>query len=466
MSTESKITFSKKEIIGWIVAVLSVVLIMSTQGNALWTHEKQPIFLAITVFFIVLIAFELVHNLIIALLLPFSYMFFGVAKGAQVFSAWSGTIPWVVLAGFIIANVLSRTGLLNRVVYWTLSKTGCNYRGIVFGFGVVGVITELLTSNKSYLIMPAIAYAVCVSLGLEKSKASAGIFLAAAFGACFPSCVIYAPTGIGNMLAIMTQVTPLPMTVDYVTYFIHKAPMIIFYFLILFLIPILFKPEVEFDGKDVIKKQLADLGPITKDEKYAAIVSVIFVIGLVTTKIHNIDILYIFVLWVCALFMPKVGVGTQGDLQKVNFTFILLMTGFIAIGSAASAVNIGEIVTVVLTPMLAGATNSFVSLGGAFLFGFFVNFFLTPLAAVAGLTVPLTQIGVDLGIPLIPLAYSFNAGLGELLLPYEITKYLTFYAFGMFTIKDFAKLYGVKAILSFVFLLAVMIPYWGIIGLV
>ena len=116
--------------------------------------------------------------------------------------------------------------------------------------------------------------------------------------------------------------------------------------------------------------------------------------------------------------------------------------------------------------MLAKATNSFVSLGGAFLFGFIVNFFLTPLAAVAGLTVPLTQIGIDLGIPLIPLAYSFYAGLCELLLPYEITKYLTFYSFGMFALKDFAKLYGVKAILSFVFLLAVMIPYWGIIGLV
>jgi len=463
MSTNSN-QISKKTIIGWIVTIASLILVLSTSGHPIYTNEKQVVFLAITIFFILLTALELVDNFVIGLLLPFSYLFFGVAPAKDVFSAWYGNIPWVVLAGFVIANVLNRSNLLKRIVYSIMYKTGAGYKGIIWGFAFAGIILELMTACKSFALVAALAFAVVTSLNLPKSKTAAGIFLAAAWSSMGPAWFLFNITGVGLLVTNMSTVSPLP-ALDYATFFFHQLPYVLLYFAVFLIIPIMFKQDVQFDGKDVIKQQLDEMGKMTLEEKKGAIVSVIGIGLLLTTALHGINFMYVFVFWAVSFFLPGINIGKQEDIKNVNLTFLFFTASFVSIGSCAAAVGFGDIISTAVTPLLGQADGSVMMYGGVFVMGFIMDLVMTPLAGIAGFSVPLAQIALDLNMALLPTAYTFLVGLTELILPYEISKYLLFYAYGYFTLTDFMKLFGLKAILALVFTLAVMLPWWSLIGL-
>lgn len=117
-----------------------------------------------------------------------------------------------------------------------------------------------------------------------------------------------------------------------------------------------------------------------------------------------------------------------------------------------------------MVPLLSFSDTDAVIYTLVYLFGFLTNFLMTPLGALGSLSAPLTQIAMDMGLSEYAMLYAFNGGLYEVLLPYEIVKFLVFFAYGMFSFKDFAKLFGIRAILHLFYLPLVMVPYWHLIG--
>ena len=103
--------------------------------------------------------------------------------------------------------------------------------------------------------------------------------------------------------------------------------------------------------------------------------------------------------------------------------------------------------------------------GTTWLVAVLANFCLTPLAAMASFGVPLTNIALSLGIEPYAILYAFNFGLDQVLFPYEYAIYLIYFSFGMLTMKDFIKFFGTKMVLSIIFLLVCVVPYWMVIGL-
>lgn len=93
------------------------------------------------------------------------------------------------------------------------------------------------------------------------------------------------------------------------------------------------------------------------------------------------------------------------------------------------------------------------------------NFLLTPLAEIAALTVPMLQITLDMGISPYPVLYAFQQGLDQIIFPYEYFNYLFLFSFGLIASKDFMKFFAVKMGLNFLFVLAIAVPYWMLIGL-
>ena len=84
---------------------------------------------------------------------------------------------------------------------------------------------------------------------------------------------------------------------------------------------------------------------------------------------------------------------------------------------------------------------------------------------MASFGVPLTNIALSLGIEPYAILYAFNFGLDQVLFPYEYAIYLIYFSFGMLTMKDFIKFFGTKMVLSIIFLLVCVVPYWMVIGL-
>jgi F0F1-type ATP synthase assembly protein I len=93
------------------------------------------------------------------------------------------------------------------------------------------------------------------------------------------------------------------------------------------------------------------------------------------------------------------------------------------------------------------------------------NFLLTPLATLATLTGPFTQIGMDLGLSANVVAYSLIYGADQYLFPYEYAVLLYFYSSGYMRLRQIMLIMGLRAVLTLVFLVTVAVPYWQLLGI-
>lgn len=98
------------------------------------------------------------------------------------------------------------------------------------------------------------------------------------------------------------------------------------------------------------------------------------------------------------------------------------------------------------------------------LLGVVLNLLLTPLAILGAFTGPITQIALDLGLNPLGVLYALKSSIDQVFFPYEYVAYLIFFSFGYIRMKDFTAIMGFKTLLHFIFLFAVMIPWWKIIG--
>ncbi len=452
---------NRKTIIGWLATILlTLAVVVGFQNNEAVTQE-QTLFMAITVFYILMTAFELLNNMLIAILLPATYLFFKLAPAAQVYSSWSNSIVWLCLCGMLIANVLGRIGLLKRFVFWCVLKLGSNYRNIVIAFGVAAIVLNIVAPGGGYIIFAAVVSSLCRSLHLEGTKTGTGLMLAACLscGCAF----IYGPGNVGFVSANVSVVQE-SFFWDYATYFLHTAPYIVPYFITFLIVPILFKQDAPIDA-DVIREEYEKLGGMSLEEKKGLAIVCLFVISILTTSIHKIDMLYCFVVCVVMLFLPGIGVGANEDIKKVNYGLIFFISSFISIGSVAAATKFTGLVSAVSVSLLGSFDNLLLICAVVFILSFLLNFVMTPMAMFASLSTPLAQIAVTLSLPIYPVMLSFLLGANQALLPYEIAKFLVFYAFGLFSFKDFAKLYGARTVIYFVWMLVVMVPYWKLIGI-
>lgn len=61
--------------------------------------------------------------------------------------------------------------------------------------------------------------------------------------------------------------------------------------------------------------------------------------------------------------------------------------------------------------------------------------------------------------------YALMHSAEAIILPYEYVPYLCVYAYGMLSMKDFAKMSAVRCVLYFAGFMLVLLPYWMLIGL-
>ena len=84
---------------------------------------------------------------------------------------------------------------------------------------------------------------------------------------------------------------------------------------------------------------------------------------------------------------------------------------------------------------------------------------------MAALTVPILQITQDMGVNPYPVIYAFLQGLDQVIFPYEYFNYLFLFSFGLIYSKDFMKFFAAKMGINLLYVMAIAVPYWFIIGL-
>lgn len=261
-----KCIFHKKDKkqLSWFITFIVPALIFFIPTTETFSYEIK-LFMVFTLWGILMFAFELMNTLIPSLILPFLYVIFNLVPMSVAFSAWTTTVPWMCLGGFLLANILERIGLLKRMAYWCIIKTGGTYKGIVWGMFFFGIALNLALPGGSAVGVAAFAFGICRALNLGRSQAAAGIMISAALGNLLPGYFIYYPGNFGILFSIGQSVAPI--TIDYTTYLYHNAIFIPFGFILIFLITKIIKPEVSIDGKNYFIQEQKALGKITVPEK-------------------------------------------------------------------------------------------------------------------------------------------------------------------------------------------------------
>ena len=450
-----------KTLIMWICVIAAPIIVMLIPTRGVFTPQLRT-FSAITLTAILLFAFNILPNFVVAVALPVSYMLLNVAEPNIAFAAWFSNIPWMFMGGFLLANVLERIGLLNRVAFWSIIKTGGTYSGILWGLAIAGIILNLIAPGKAYVPMAALSFGICKALNFEKSRESAGIMMGGFFASWFPTFFLYNPT-FAIMPSLGKEVAPVQIT--WLQYFINNIPFVLWLAVCIFMVIKLCKPKNQIDIKDYAIQEYSKLGKVSLEEKKSIIVVSLLFIFMFTSDLHGIDVGWGFALIPLLFFIPGINVGKPVDISKINFTMAIFTTACLSIGHVANSLGIGQIIANAVLPLLQGKSVFFV-IGAVWLVCVVAKIFLTPLATYATLTVPLTQIALSLGISPLVIYYTMNLSTTEILFPYQWALVLIFMGYNLTSGKDFTRIWGTKMVLSFVFVLAIAVPYWMLIGLI
>lgn len=457
-----KLLNNKKDIKQWIVliGVPLVIMLIPTQGA--FTPELR-LFLAGTICAILMFAFETLPLMISALLLPIFYIITKLAVPEVVFSPWLGTVPWMFIGGYLLANILIRIGLINRIAYNVVKRTGGTYRGILLGIMVSGIIINFVLPGKAIIPFAALTYGICNALNYGKSKESAGIMITGFLSSFIPILFIFNTSFavIPNMAASITD-----PTVTYLEYLFHNWPYVFLLVILVFVIDKMCKPkEGEVSIKEFAEVELAKLGKFSLDEKKALLVSFLLFLFMVTADLHKINIAWGYVIAGCIFYLPGFNVGVKEDITKVDFSMIIFTSTCLSIGAVANALGLGKVIAELVLPLLSSSSTTIV-LATMFIICIIANFPLTPMAIYATFTLALTTIGMKMGIDPKVIFYTINAGSAEILFPYQWALPLFYVSFGLIPSKEFTKIWGIKMLIGFIFFIVIMCPYWKLIGLI
>lgn len=454
----------KKKRIGWAVSILIPFIIAFIPVSGDFTESLKRFFM-ITLFMILIIAFELFPLLVSAILLPSLYIVSGIVPAATAFGSWSNTTVWMVLGGLIFSTVLDECGLLKRIAYIVIRKCGGTYGGVVYGCFVIGILLNLVTFCYGWVIAGVLIFGVCKAMDLKPSRESSLVCFAGTIGCTGSTVFLYYPSYYSMIETSLQEFVP-GYSMGMFTTFLYNGCFIIWCLLTLFILMKVYKTK-KMDGKlnrKIFDEKYEQLGKMSKKEKKAVAMIVLLFAWLFSSNFTGLPAAYGFMTIPYLMFVPGIEIGDKEIIGRINFSMIFLVAACLGIGVVGASVGFGDFLTNIAVPFLSGKSVLVVCIS-FMLFGMIANFFMTPLAMLGGLSIPFAQIAVSLGINPVVACMILVYACEMLFLPYESNGNLIMYEYGMMPMKDFIKQEGLKTLIMFVGFLVVMYPLWNLFGL-
>lgn len=465
MSAESK-SFDAKSLITWIIPFAVTLAIVLIPLNDTFTYEIRT-FCAITVLIILLMAFGKFNTMFLGIALPVMYALFHVTSYDVAMSAWENTVGYVVIGALLFATVLQQTGVINRITYWAMQKSGGSFTRMLYIFLILGSIISYFTFGNCSKLMPTIAFGFCLALGIEKKKE--GVVLMMVSGVCSITArlLAYYPVQMGPMVAAAQQLDP-DFQIGMLDPLIYGLPLIPFMFVYLWILTKMYKTKNSdiSANAEYFKEEYKKLGPWSKAEKKAIIYTAAIVIYLFTVPLHGFDADYGFMVIPWLAFLPLVNLADSSTIKNLlpKLDIIFFIVGCLSIGIVGSSLGVTDLLTNILTPMFSKMSSTAV-LFGILGVGGAANMLLTPLTLVTSFCTPVVYIVDMLNIGFMPGLLTLYYTVDFLFLPHEVPAYLYLFGFGVMSMKDFIKLHTIKNLLFLVFFGLVMIPWWHICGI-
>ena len=464
MSAQVSEKMNKKDMIKWLITFACCLCIYLIPVGESFTAEIR-LFLVFVTLVIMIVAFELLDIIISAIALPTLFVISGLAPAGTAFAPWTYTTIWLIVGTFALTGALEECGLLKRIAFWCIRRCGGTFNGTMYGLMIVGTILAWVTFCNAYMIVISLTYGICRAMGFDRSKESAVIMMVGSIG--ITSCMefVYNPLMMSLMQTGVNIVLP-DFTVYWYDQMIIGGPIILFYFLFIFVLTKIYKTKnIKIaGGKEYFEQEYKAMGKLSLQEKKAAVILAILMVYLLSSPLHKIPTDWGFMVLPYVMFLPGINVASAKALTKsMNFGSFCFCVACMSIGSVGGYLGISNLISQGVTPVLDGL-GTIPILYVTMIFGMATNMCLTPSAMMTCLPPVIAQVAVDLGMnPMAPL-FALYLSCDLVFLPHEVPALLILFTMGLISMGDFIKMSTIKVIVLMVCFGVILVPYWYIIG--
>ena len=394
------------------------------------------------------------------------------------FSGFSTSAVALVTAALFLAVAMQETNLHKRLALYILSIVGNKTKNIVIGAILVSIVLAFFVPSataRAGAVVP-ILLGMIAAFKVSKDSKLASLLIITSVQAVSIWNIGIKTAAAQNIVAINFINQNLGYNVSWGEWFLYAAPWsilmsIALYFIMMKVMP----PERDAieGGKELIKHDLNELGPVSAREWRLIVISILLLIFWSTEKVlHPIDSASVTLIALGMMLMPKIGVITwKGVEKKIPWGTIIVFGVGISLGNVLLKTGAAQ--------WLSDKTFGLMGLKG-----------LPIIATIALIT--LFNILIHLGFAsatslssaLIPVFISLTStlGLGEhsigfvliqqfvisfgFLLPVSAPQNMLAYGTDTFTVKDFLKSGIPLTIIGYILVILFSLTYWKWLGLV
>lgn len=339
---------TKKQIIGLIGGLIVgiIVFLIPISGLEYAAHMQ----LALTLLALVWWATGALPAPVTAALYMGATIVLSVAPAADVFGAWyRGCNTWIVIAAFLIAAGVERTGLGKRIAYAICSMSFIKgYKSLIAAIVVLEVVLALLIPSafaRTFLIL-VIVDEICKanSVGEHDSR----ILRFAVFALSVPTMTLFltAEAAINSIVA-----SALGGVSWFGWFFQIGIPSLILMVLMGVLFTLVFKPEGNISiNVSVCKDKLHELGKLTFGEIKMVCWLVVLLLFWAFADTLGIKLETGTFFITALMFIPGIGCINMGALESISLGTLIFVTCTVAIGTVGGVTGLNDWIASTLLP--------------------------------------------------------------------------------------------------------------------
>jgi di/tricarboxylate transporter len=419
-----------------------------------------------------LLAVEALPDGIVALLIAAVWVIGGVTSPRIALGGFA-TTQWILVVSTLAVGVaIASSGLLYRMALWVVANGRGGYAGQIIGLGVAGMVIGPAAPNATSrvaLVAPAVTELVDALRFEPGSPAAVGLSMAVLIG--FGQVVaLFLTSSTTSVLVYAVLPEATRATVSWGSWVLRALPThVVLFGLLAAFIVWRYRPRDLADARagNALALQRALLGPPSRQEVVAIIMTLFLLVGFSTQPVHHVDPAWIGVIALAVL--AGTGVFTTSSLGAVNWSFALLSGILTSMSDVFADTQLDKWLAGVATQLIGGLSSvPVVFVAALTLLCFVLSLVMRWQAAAPLLTISLAPVGAGSGIDPWVIGLIALMACNGFFLSYQSTTYLALYhgtngrLFNHRQARPMALAYGLATLLA----LCASVPLWRAMGLV
>lgn len=406
--------------------------------------------------------------------------FIGTSKAlGQAMGGLSSTANTLVLAALFLAAAMQATNLHRRLALWVLRLVGESINAVLVGSILVSTLLAFFVPSataRAGAVIP-ILLGMVAAFGLPTNSKLGALMVITAVQSVSIWNIGIKTAAAQNLVGVGFIQDTFGETIAWGRWFTIAAPWSVIMCVVLFFVmKMVLKPEVDRidGGREIVDRQLQELGPLTLAEKKLIAVSIALLAFWSTEdKLHEIDSSTITVVAITLLLLPGIGVFSWKQAEPlinwgtvivfgigISLGTVLLNTGGAAWLSDSTFGKMGlDQYPIVVVIAIVGLFNILIHLG--FASATSLASALMPVFIALTFTLNMSH-DQSIGFSLIQ---QFIISFG-FLLPISAPQGMLGYGTGTFTIRDYFKTGLPLTVIGYLLILLFSATYWQWIGVI